>query len=421
MSEESIGQKVKKYRSEQKMSQGQLATGICTVSAISQIESDRIRPTTELVEKLAKRLEIPISCLIDVADFAADVDYLLSYAKVLIQKQQYEEAMRVTEDLQDVSRNQSYTIRLLRAECQMRLGERLVAIDQLQNLLGEIQHQSTLNSFTLQAHRILGAVFYFQQDITKSYYHYQVAYQLSLQDDKVDPSIVADLMHNLGLVCNNLGKYKEASSYLFMAHKFYEKTSDIRSLADTYYELGISTRESSYMNKAWELYESLGVVRLSNMVRQYYAFHVMATENYLEAIEELLDCSERFYHLGDKCDSLFPLARAVEVSVVNRDLESASRVLKVAEQRFDELKSGFHGYVAYYYQVRGRYFLFLKNYEMCAESALLSAEMFDKMGMKEDASDSYHLLSDSLSVQGLYKEALEYQVMATKLLRKERN
>lgn len=418
--EETTGQKVRKYRSELKMSQSQLADGNCTVSAISQIESDKIRPTMELLAKLADRLKIDISYLVDVSEFAVDMEYLFSYTKVLIKKQQYTEALRTFEDLHNVSQTQQYTIRLLRAECHMRLGDQTLAVDQLNELVEEIQHDHSLDYLTLQAHKALGTAYYLQQDMIKSYHHYQVAYSLSFQFNKIDPTIVADLMQNLGLVCNNIGKYGDAKSYLLMAHEIYEKVADVRSLANTYYELGISTRQTHYMDKALELYENLEIVRMANMVRQYHAFHIMAIENYHQAIEELLDCSDQVYHLDDKDLSLYMLSKALEVAVTNRDHSNAQNLLDMVQNRLEELDSPHQGHLAYHRRVIGQYFLLVENHEKAFENLNCSAEMFGKMGRKEDASDSYELIADSFFERGLYKEAHEYQSKATKLLRKPR-
>lgn len=60
-----VGMRIKFYRLQKKLSQSQLAYSICTKGAISQYESSRTQPSTRTIEKIAKRLGIPVTNLID--------------------------------------------------------------------------------------------------------------------------------------------------------------------------------------------------------------------------------------------------------------------------------------------------------------------------------------------------------------------
>lgn len=55
-----IGEKIKKRRKEIKMTQSDLADGICTQAMISRIEKKRVRPSRDLMEKIAERLEVSL-------------------------------------------------------------------------------------------------------------------------------------------------------------------------------------------------------------------------------------------------------------------------------------------------------------------------------------------------------------------------
>lgn len=55
-----IGEKIKNRRREIKMTQSDLAEGICTQAMISRIEKRKVRPSRELMEKLAERLEVSL-------------------------------------------------------------------------------------------------------------------------------------------------------------------------------------------------------------------------------------------------------------------------------------------------------------------------------------------------------------------------
>lgn len=55
-----IGEKIKNRRRELKMTQSDLSDGICTQAMISRIEKKKVRPSRELMEKLAERLEVSL-------------------------------------------------------------------------------------------------------------------------------------------------------------------------------------------------------------------------------------------------------------------------------------------------------------------------------------------------------------------------
>lgn len=55
-----IGEKIKKRRKEIKMTQSDLSDGICTQAMISRIEKKKVRPSRDLMEKLAERLEVSL-------------------------------------------------------------------------------------------------------------------------------------------------------------------------------------------------------------------------------------------------------------------------------------------------------------------------------------------------------------------------
>lgn len=55
-----LGEKIKTRRKEIKMTQAELADGICTQAMISRIEKKKVRPSRELMEKVAERLAVSI-------------------------------------------------------------------------------------------------------------------------------------------------------------------------------------------------------------------------------------------------------------------------------------------------------------------------------------------------------------------------
>lgn len=55
-----IGEKVKKRRKEIQMTQARLAEGICTQAMVSRIEKKSVKPSRDLMEQIARRLDISV-------------------------------------------------------------------------------------------------------------------------------------------------------------------------------------------------------------------------------------------------------------------------------------------------------------------------------------------------------------------------
>lgn len=62
---QSIGNQIRRKRIEKHMTQKELSQGICSQAEISKIENGRNMPTIQLLEKIAKRLTISMSILIE--------------------------------------------------------------------------------------------------------------------------------------------------------------------------------------------------------------------------------------------------------------------------------------------------------------------------------------------------------------------
>lgn len=56
-----LGEKIKRRRKEIGMTQIDLADGICTQAMVSRLEKQKVRPSRDLMEKLADRMETPMS------------------------------------------------------------------------------------------------------------------------------------------------------------------------------------------------------------------------------------------------------------------------------------------------------------------------------------------------------------------------
>jgi len=59
----SFGQQIKQLRSERKMTQKELAKGVCSQAELSKIENGKTMPTIDLVQRLSQKLHISMEQL----------------------------------------------------------------------------------------------------------------------------------------------------------------------------------------------------------------------------------------------------------------------------------------------------------------------------------------------------------------------
>ncbi|WP_193749057.1 helix-turn-helix domain-containing protein, partial [Exiguobacterium indicum] len=70
----SIGTKIKQLRIENQMTQKELCEDICSQAEISKIENGLNSPTVELLQKIAARLNSPITLLFENPQANEDID-----------------------------------------------------------------------------------------------------------------------------------------------------------------------------------------------------------------------------------------------------------------------------------------------------------------------------------------------------------
>ena len=95
-----LGMRIRMLRTYRQMTQSELAHGICSPSAISQMEADKISPSTETMLLLAERLQFPAEKLIYGEDYTA-IEEAASLAVDLMEKRHFGEAIVLFESIME--------------------------------------------------------------------------------------------------------------------------------------------------------------------------------------------------------------------------------------------------------------------------------------------------------------------------------
>ena len=268
-----LGARLKAIRLERGLSQSALAAGLASKSMMSQIESGKSRPSRELLERFAERLEVALEELLPAmeddqqrhADFRqAQALYMLDHydqALPLLLRcleaplatwsirllhmqtafccqalKRYEQAREHYEvALRDAVREQA------KAEvvrCLYRLGEVAfargdwsVALHEWQLALRELQESEPPEDEPGLAYEVqlnLGKVYYRLGDAKNALRHYREAYRV-LRGGNHPLRKEAEAMFGIGKSCFRLKRYRVAHQYLCGAIQQYDLARDRRS------------------------------------------------------------------------------------------------------------------------------------------------------------------------------------------------
>lgn len=80
-----VGQKIREARLKKGITQSELSDGIVTASMVSQIESDKAQPSYQLLQAIAKRLELPVDFFLSDVEDRYEQDYRLLMSEALVE------------------------------------------------------------------------------------------------------------------------------------------------------------------------------------------------------------------------------------------------------------------------------------------------------------------------------------------------
>jgi tetratricopeptide (TPR) repeat protein len=214
--------------------------------------------------------------------------------------------------------------------------------------------------------------------------------------------------------------WDEAEVYLERAREYYETVSELKFIADSYFELAIATKNESYVSKALHMYESLESIKMTNVVKQYHALYIQTKKNYSSAVDELERVAYEFEKLGEIGTAVFILANAVMVCVEHKNIDLACRLLQKATDRKDMLGEERPYDVALFYRAKSAVCLRLEDFDSCLHYARLASDLYATIDMYSDSADSLEFVIEAYHRLGMLDAAFEESRKANALLRRSR-
>jgi len=245
-----VGERIRRLRLEQGMSQSELAAGRLSKGFISQIESGRSRPSPESLRFIAQRLNVPLVALLPGLELAQQQAFLLRAAEAAVKAREQAEAEMLLDEVRP----------LLSAPLELswfhRLrGELLIQRDQLESAVDEaltaFEHviNGEVSDETVRACNLVGRIHYLAGRPPAALLYFDRAAQLALHNS-VSPAIRALVHSNRGNTHMRLGDPSHAVQAYEQARSAAEDAEDLWQLAVAHMGLGEAARQRADLPSA---------------------------------------------------------------------------------------------------------------------------------------------------------------------------
>lgn len=305
-----VGTNIREVRTKLGLTQAQLAAPEFSISYISAIERGKIRPSLKALSILAKRLDVPLTFLLEgspagvkeaqavgysPADSGPDqkVDVDLLQASVLVQQQVYDQANELLTPIQPerITTDQAYRLFFLRGQVHLGMQEYQEAVVDLRSAVTQGENLNDVE-YVERARNLLGRAYFLL-------YNYTLALENHLRCSNaiengliLDPIFALDVYNNLASDYFRHGDLAKAVSFYQRALATLEDMSrDARSFARKYMEIGKNykalgklTMARDYMMRSLAIYEMCDEQRLEGLSHQRLG-KTLEKQNDLEGAE----------------------------------------------------------------------------------------------------------------------------------------
>ncbi|GAC1394691.1 MAG: hypothetical protein NVS4B11_27520 [Ktedonobacteraceae bacterium] len=425
-----VGTNIREVRTRLGMTQAQLAAPEFSISYISAIERGKIRPSLKALSILARRLDVPLTFLLEgspsgaaearavgysPADAGPDqrVDVDLLQADVLVQQGAYKQAEELLLPIQPerITTDQVYRLYLLRGAVHLSAGEYQEAVVDLRAALSQGESLND-SEYTERARNVLGKAYF-------ALYNYTLAMENHLRCNTAieqghisDPVFSLDVYSSLANDYFRLGDLEKAVTYFHRAIDLLDSMNrDSKSFAQKYMQIsqhyksiGKLVMARDYAMRSLAVYEMRDEQRLVGMTHQKLG----------KTLEKLdtLDEAEREYHEAIAIER--ELNDEVAASICHAGLAELllkrNRTEEAEQEAQEALKFAQAGDDA---QTQGQAFIVLaqichKKGDFAAEDQFFTQalDLLDTANAHEIAADAYFRYANMLEERGEVQRSL---------------
>ncbi len=289
-----VGTNIREVRTRLSLTQAQLAAPEFSISYISAIERGKIRPSLKALSILAKRLDVPLTFLLEgspagaaearavgysPADSGPDqrIDVELLQANVLIHQHAFKEAEQLLAPIQPerITIDQAYRLFLLRGQIHLGVNEFQEAVVDLRSAVSQGEGMNDIE-YIERARNLLGKAYFSLYNYTLAMENHQRS-NTAIENGYInDPLFALDVYSNLANDYFRLGDLEKAVTFYHRALAALEEMNrDSRGFAQKYMEISLSykaadkpTMARDYAMRSLALYEMRDEQRIVGLTHQ---------------------------------------------------------------------------------------------------------------------------------------------------------
>lgn len=306
-----VGTNIREVRTRLGLTQAQLAAPEFSISYISAIERGKIRPSLKALSILAKRLDVPLTFLLEgspagaaearavgysPADSGPDqrIDVELLQANVLIHQHAFKEAEQLLAPIQPerITTDQAYRLFLLRGQIHLGVNEFQEAVVDLRSAVSQGEGMNDIE-YIERARNLLGKAYFSLYNYTLAMENHQRSNTAIENGFISDPIFALDVYSNLANDYFRLGDLEKAVTFYHRALAALEEMNrDSRGFAKKYMEISLDykaadkpTMARDYAVRSLALYEMRDEQRIVGLTHQRLG-KALERQNDLDGAEE---------------------------------------------------------------------------------------------------------------------------------------
>ncbi|MFD2168699.1 helix-turn-helix domain-containing protein [Tumebacillus lipolyticus] len=405
----SLGQRIRELRLKKGVTQVELAIGLCTPSMISQIESDRAKPSYKILTRIADRLEISIEKLL--SDVNLDLEFTSKFKMGMgfVQAKEFRTAIPLFQELLDSShhRIKNSEILLELATCFLELGDVEEAISKLNGVyeVANMRQDHEMLATTLMR---LGSAYQKKGELALSLFHSKRAFEELEKVKAPDPVLHSNVLTRLGSVHDAMGKVADAArlyedALMLAQGNIEERGFAYLHVAEMHHRAQSFEKAEEYASKAFTILEQLSNVEHEKELKYRLVKLKSKKEDWQKSVEVLLRIAQYYEATSNKEKAGTVYADIALISSEHCELEEAWAYAEKARLSLSDL----HPAMGIVHRVLASVYFERSNDEKAEKHLLNAIKIFQQHGKVAEFEEANGQLCEHLISGGMHKEAFE--------------